>query len=351
MTALVERHDVLLMDLDGTLYRGDQAVEHAPESVARAVAADRRIGYITNNASRSPAEVSAALTVLGYPATPRDVVTSAQAAARVLAGRLPAGARVFVVGTEALAAEMVAAGLAPAAGAQDAQAVVQGHSPKTAWPRLAEASLAIQAGALWVACNLDATLPTERGLLPGNGAMVAALRTATGAEPEVAGKPGPNLLQEVIRRTAATAPLMVGDRLDSDIAAAHAAGVPSLLVLTGVSNPSAVLSAPSDQQPDYLAPDLRALFTDAENLRPGPQPDWQVTLDDRALLLAGAGDPFAALRAMCAAHWANGGGPVRVVAADDGAADALHTLGVEDAAADHAASDTVERTAQPGVSR
>lgn len=187
----------------------------------------------------------------------------------MLAQRLPSGSRVFVVGTEALAAEVVGAGLTLASGADDAEAVVQGHSPKTAWPRLAEACLAIRRGVPWLATNLDATLPTERGELPGNGSMVAALRTATGAEPEVAGKPGPSLLEEVIRRTAAATPLMVGDRVDSDIAAAHAADIPSLLVLTGVSDAYDVLTGPADQRPGYIAPDLRALFAEAAELRPG----------------------------------------------------------------------------------
>jgi HAD superfamily hydrolase (TIGR01450 family) len=354
VTRLVDRHDVLLLDLDGTLYRGEQPVEHAPEAVAEAAAGGRRIGYITNNASRSPAEVTTALTELGFPATPDDVVTSAQAAARVLSQRLPAASRVYIVGTNALAAEVVGAGLALADGGDDAEAVVQGHSPTTGWPQLAEACLAIRRGVPWLATNVDATLPTERGELPGNGSMVAALRTATGAEPDVAGKPGPSLLQEAIRRTAATTPLMVGDRLDSDIAAAHAAGVPSLLVLTGVSDPEDVLVAPADQRPDYLAPDLRALFADAQELCLGPRPGWQVTIADGALLLAGSGDPYAALRAMCAVHWAAGGGPVRTAAADDGAAEALRALGLTaDAAApaDAPESVTVDPRPQPGVSR
>lgn len=328
MTPLVDRHDVLLLDLDGTLYRGEQPTKHAPEAVADAVAAGRRIGYITNNASRSAAEVSAVLTRLGYSAAADDVVTSSHAAARVLAQRLPASSRVYVVGTEALAAEVVGAGLALATNADEAEAVVQGHSPTTAWPTLAEACLAIRQGAMWLATNIDATLPTERGELPGNGSMVAALRTATGAEPDVAGKPGPRLLEEAIRRTQATTPLMVGDRLDSDIAAAHAAGVPSLLVLTGVSDPADVLAAPPGQRPDYLAPDLRALCDDARTLRAGPQPGWQVTADDGALLLSGSGDPYAALRAMCDAHWSAGGGPVQTAAAGDGAAEALRVLGL-----------------------
>ncbi len=353
MTSLLRRHDVLLVDLDGTLYRGAQPVRDAPEAVRRAVAAGRRIGYVTNNASRSPADVTAALAALGYPATVHDVVTSAQAAARVLAQRLPAGTPVFVVGTDALAAEVLAAGLTLADGATDAAAVVQGHSPDTCWPRLAEACLAIRGGAIWVACNLDATLPTERGELPGNGSMVAALRAATGATPEVAGKPGPMLLHEAIRRTAATAPLMVGDRLDSDIAAAHAAGLPSLLVLTGVSSALTLLAAPPGQRPDYLAPDLRGLFAGPADLRPGPRPGWLVTVTGEGLLLVGSAgdtDPYAALRAMCAAHWAGGGGPVRVTAADDGAAAALRVLGLSSARA-AAGSDTVEATPQPGVSR
>ncbi len=136
---------------------------------------------------------------------------------------------------------------------------MQGHSPDTGWRLLAEATVALRAGAVWVACNLDPTLPTERGPLPGNGSMVAALRTATGREPQVAGKPAPALLLDAVRRTGARSALMIGDRLDTDVEGGRAAGLATLLVLTGVSDAAELLAAPPERRPDYVGADLAAL--------------------------------------------------------------------------------------------
>ena len=148
--------------------------------------------FVTNNASRGPAEVAQHLCAMGFTAKPDDIVTSAQSAARLLQEQLQPGAPVLIVGTDSLAAEVRNVGLKPVRQwSDDPVAVVQGHSPQTGWPDLAEAALAIRGGALWVAANVDRTLPSERGLLPGNGAMVAALRAATDSEPQVAGKPEP----------------------------------------------------------------------------------------------------------------------------------------------------------------
>ena len=191
---------------------------------------------------------------MGFTAESDDVVTSAQSAARLLAAQLPSGAAVLIVGTEALADEVRTVGLKPVRLWSDAPvAVVQGHSPQTGWPDLAEAALAIRGGALWVAANVDLTLPSERGLLPGNGSMVAALRAATDTEPQVAGKPEPTLLTDALARGDFHTPLVVGDRLDTDIAGANAAGLPSLLVLSGVSTAADTVRAALGQRPDYLA--------------------------------------------------------------------------------------------------
>ena len=177
MTTLAQDHDCLLLDLDGTVFRGQEATTGAVETLA---AVEARTLYVTNNASRGPDEVAQHLIELGFAAEPDDVVTSAQSAARLLAAQLPSGSAVLVVGTDSLAAEVRNVGLHPVRMfSDDPVAVVQGHSPETGWTDLAEAALAIRAGALWVAANVDRTLPSERGLLPGNGSMVAALRTAT----------------------------------------------------------------------------------------------------------------------------------------------------------------------------
>ena len=201
---------------------------------------------------------------MGFAAEPDDVVTSAQSAASLLAAQLSSGAAVLIVGTDALAAEVRQAGLKPVRQFSDGPvAVVQGHSPQTSWPDLAEAALAIRSGALWVAANVDLTLPSERGLLPGNGSMVAALRAATNREPQVAGKPEPTLLNDALTRGNFSTPLVVGDRLDTDIAGANAAGLPSLMVLTGVSTAEDMVRAAVRERPDYVAADLRSLYARA----------------------------------------------------------------------------------------
>ena len=198
VTTLAQEHDCLLLDLDGTVFRGHEATPGAVDTLA---AVTSRTLYVTNNASRSSDEVAQHLRAMGFAAAPDDVVTSAQSAAHLLADRLPAGAAVLIVGTESLAAEIENVGLKPVRQwSDDPVAVVQGHSPETAWPDLAEAALAIRGNALWVAANVDRTLPSERGLLPGNGSMVAALQAATDREPTVAGKPQPTLLTDALSR-------------------------------------------------------------------------------------------------------------------------------------------------------
>lgn len=289
VTTLAQRHDCLLIDLDGTVFRGHQPTEGAVQSLAEA---QGRKLYVTNNASRSAAEVAAHLRDLGFTATTEDVVTSAQTAAHLLAGQLSAGSPVLIVGTESLAAEVAAVGLRPVRRFDDEPvAVVQGHSSGTGWSDLAEAALAIRAGALWMAANVDVTLPSERGLLPGNGAMVAALRAATGAEPLIAGKPSPTLMEDALARGAFDTPLVVGDRLDTDIAGANAAGLPSLMVLCGVNSARDAVDAVSAQRPTCIAHDLRSLHRCPDTLAVAPQRAWDVAIDraiDRATVTISA---------------------------------------------------------------
>ncbi|MCW0215358.1 MAG: HAD-IIA family hydrolase [Pseudonocardia sp.] len=325
---LLSQHDVLLADLDGTLYAGEEAVPGAVEAVVNAAARGVRTAYVTNNASRRPAEVAAHLAALGFPAGTDDVRTSSQAGAAMLAEQLPPGSTVLVVGTDALAEEVTARGLAVTDSAAGADAVVQGHSPDTGWRTLAEATVAVRGGALWVATNIDPTLPTDRGPLPGNGSMVGVVRIASGREPQVAGKPAPRLLQEAVDATGAEQGLVVGDRLDTDIAGGIAVGLPTLLVLTGVSTPAEVLAAPAELRPTYIGADLAALTRPADELAPGPRPGWQVA-DGLVLTGDGEGSPepvLDALRALCAAHWAGGGGPVTVRAEGATATSALAVL-------------------------
>ena len=340
MTTLLDRHDLVLADLDGTLYQGRAAIPGAVDAVRAAADRGVRTLYVTNNAARSPGDVATHLAELGYPAGPDDVATSSQAAAALLAEQLSDGAKVLVVGTPALGAEITAVGLTPVDSADGATAVVQGLDPQLRYATLAEACIALRAGAVWVACNVDPTLPSERGPLPGNGSLVAVLRTATRLEPQVAGKPAPALMQTAARRVGAAAPLVVGDRLDTDIQGGRAAEMATLLVLTGVSDATELLTAPAEARPDYVGADLGALDLDPDTLAVGPRPGWTVDGGPDGLVLSGSGDALDALRTLCVRHWDTGGGPPRVRAEGDDAAAALRALGLT-LAPDGAASATV----------
>lgn len=329
MTAqsLLDRYDCLLLDLDGTVYHGSEAIKGAIGGIDAAHTAGVTVRFVTNNAAKTPDAVASHLRDLGVPARTEEVATSAQAGARLVATTVPAGATVLVVGTDALAAEVNAVGLRTTRQYRaDVVAVVQGHSPDTAWADLAEACTAIRSGAQWVACNVDPTLPTERGQLPGNGAMVAALCTATGTTPAVAGKPEPQLFTEAA--AGAQAPLVIGDRLDTDIAGAVAAGMDALLVLSGVTTPAGVLAAPEGQRPQYVAEDAAAVTVPADDLAVGERPGWQVDVADGELRVSGSGDPLDLLRALCPLAWQHG--IQRASGTTDSAKAVVNTLGVGD---------------------
>lgn len=328
MATLARKQDCLLLDLDGTLYRGRQTTEGAVQALDEAPS--RKV-FVTNNASRSPEESAAHLRELGFKALAEDLATSAQSAARLLADQLPAGSRVLVVGTEALADEVSAVGLEPVERFSDGpDAVVQGLSFDTDWNDLAEATLAIRDGALWVAANLDRTIPTERGLVPCNGSMVAALTAATEAEPQLAGKPAPAMIAEAVARDEFRAPLMVGDRTDTDIAGANAAGVPSLMVLSGAHSVLDLIRAEPGHRPTYVGHDLRSLHLDEDVVAVGPQPAWDVDVDGSRMTVhatgeRGADDGLSVVRAVAAAAWDAGLGAdeFSIAAGDSIAAEAL----------------------------
>ncbi len=266
--ALVEAYDAALFDLDGVVYLGPVAVDGAPEGLAELRRRGVALGYVTNNAARSPGVVAEHLVALGIEARPEDVVTSAQAAARLLHDRFGSGARVLVVGGEGVVVAAQEIGLVPVRSADDDPvAVMQGFGFELAWQELNEAAIAIHRGAHWVATNDDLTRPTDRGLVPGNGAAVAAVQLAVRAQPEVAGKPHRPLLDDTVRRTGATRPIFVGDRLDTDIAGAASAGLDSLLVLSGSHGPRDLLTAPVGSRPTHLGADLRALLSPARAAR------------------------------------------------------------------------------------
>jgi HAD superfamily hydrolase (TIGR01450 family) len=266
-------YDVALLDLDGVVYIGSDAVPHAVEALADAERAGMRTAYVTNNASRTPQQVAERLTGLGVSATADDVVTSAQAAATLLASRLAPGDPVLVTGADALRQAVTEVGLHVVTSADDdPRAVVMGYDPTLDYARLADAAVAIRRGALFVASNLDATLPSSRGPLPGMGSLAAMVITATGQQPVVAGKPELPLLDESLARTKAHNPLVIGDRLDTDIEGAQRGGVPSMLVMTGVTDLLAAAIARPEQRPSFVAADLRGLgrpHTPAESGRCG----------------------------------------------------------------------------------
>ncbi|MGI8626032.1 MAG: HAD-IIA family hydrolase [Geodermatophilaceae bacterium] len=346
---LVGLHDVALLDLDGVVYVGAEAVPGVAGIIAVAVQAGMRFGYVTNNASRSPHQVGDHLRALAIEVTDEEVITSSQAASRVLAERLPPGSPVLITGSPALAAEVQAAGLRAVWSASDAPTgVVQGYSPELNWAMLAEACVAIREGAFWVATNTDATLPSPRGPLPGNGSFVGVVGQTTGAVPVVAGKPEPAMHAECVLRTGARSPLVVGDRLDTDIEGAVRAGVPSLLVLTGLARPLDLLAARVGQRPTYVAEDLSGLLVRHPAVQRYDQTArcgaWQVTGEGRELVLASAtarsgvdrapgtgspGDDCDALRALAVMAWE--GGTTRTRAREPAARALLRRLGlVED---------------------
>ena len=306
-------HDVALLDLDGVLYVGPDAVPGAPEALAAAARSGLRAAYVTNNAARTPEVVARHLRELGIPADPQDVVTSAQAAARLVAERVPAGAAVLVVGGEGLRTALVERGLRPVAElADDVAAVVQGFAPEVGWRQLAEATYAVTAGLPWIACNLDSTVPTARGTAPGNGSLVSVVAGAAGRRPDaVAGKPETPLHRESVERTAARRPLVVGDRLDTDIDGANRADTPSLLVLTGVSGAVDLLAAEPGLRPTYLAADLAGGLLEPHPTVSREGDGWRcgdavVTVTGTEVSVSGAGDRVDALRALCVAWWAAG---------------------------------------------
>ncbi|MDX2920282.1 MULTISPECIES: HAD-IIA family hydrolase [Streptomyces] len=312
-TALSEAYDTALLDLDGVVYAGGEAIAHAVDSLAAARAGGMHLAYVTNNALRTPDAVAEHLTELGVPAEPSDVITSAQAVARLVADQLPPGARVLAIGGEGLRVALRERGLEPVESADDdPAAVVQGYGgPDMPWGRFAEASYAIRRGLPWFASNTDLTIPSARGIAPGNGAAVEVVRIATGAEPQVAGKPLPPMHRETVLRTGAKRPIVVGDRLDTDIEGAFNGGVDSLLVLTGVTDAAQLLAAPPEHRPTYVDRDLRGLLTGQPEVTPDGDAyrcgGWTAAVRGDALALEGEGDALDGLRALCAAAWAFAG--------------------------------------------
>ncbi|WP_371740209.1 HAD-IIA family hydrolase [Frigoribacterium sp. VKM Ac-2836] len=307
--------DTVLADLDGVVYRGRHAIDHAVGSLTD-VARRRRVGYITNNASRTAETVAGQLAGYGLEVSADDVVTSPQAAVRLLADAVPPGSTVLVVGGEGLTSVLEAEGFVVTRSAEDAPAaVVQGFSPDVGWTQLAEAAFALHTGIPWIATNTDWTIPQERGVAPGNGTLVSAVHTAVGRLPVTAGKPEIPIFTAAVERFGATKAAFIGDRLDTDIVGANAAGLVSILVLTGIDGAKQVLAADPKSRPDFIVGDLRELE------RPYPETVEHDEEDVHVVTVRGASvavrghvvrvlsegdDPVDLLRAGATAVWGTG---------------------------------------------
>ncbi len=307
---LSEHYDCAMLDLDGVVYRGADAVQGAPALLEKARAAGLTLAFVTNNAARKPEAVARQLRDLGVNAEASDVVTSAQAAARAVSGVVPARSPVLVVGGEGLSAALRERALDPVSTLADRPvAVVQGFHPDVGWRQLAQAAYAVAAGLPWVASNLDLTIPTADGIAPGNGTLVAAVAAAVGHGPDVvAGKPYRPLFDETLLRIGASRPLVVGDRLDTDIEGANRCGADSLLVMTGVTDVPALCRATGSSRPSYVAWTLDGLLSDHRL----PEQDagswvldgWSMRLVGDRLQVDSSGEGReAGLRAVTSAAW------------------------------------------------
>ena len=257
---IVDRYDAFLFDLDGVLYRGPSPVPHASASLARLRTLRKGVAFVTNNSGRPPSRVAERLRAVGVDATPDEIETSALTTASILAGR--GVGRVFVIGEDGLVRALTDAGVEVMAGEPDAvDAVVVGWDRAADYAKLRTASVLVQRGAALIATNPDPSFPAADGTAwPGAGALLAAIETTTGVRGEVIGKPFPPVLRAALERAGGGRPLLVGDRLDTDIAGAAGLGWDSMLVLTGISTRQDLPSSPV--RPTFVADDLRGLFTD-----------------------------------------------------------------------------------------
>ena len=308
--------DLVLADLDGVIYKGADAIPYAIEGMN--LAGDTaRLGYITNNASRTALSVAEHLSSLGLTVVAEDVVTSPQAAVVLLAKEIPAGSTVLIVGGAGLIEEVEKAGFVPTFSAEEnPAAVIQGFAPEVGWVHLAEATFALHTGIPWVATNTDWTIPVARGTAPGNGTLVSAVHTAVGRLPIVAGKPEAAIFEVAVKRFGASTPLFIGDRLDTDILGSNRAGIESALVLTGIDQAKQVLAADANSRPRYILGDLRELHepypetietTDADGIVSTQVGDAIVLRSGTELRIAALGDDrLNLLRAGAAAIWNSG---------------------------------------------
>ncbi|WP_435299933.1 HAD-IIA family hydrolase [Timonella sp. A28] len=307
---LAASYPLALVDLDGVAYKGHLPIEYAAESLVSARNSGLALVFVTNNASREPEDVAGQLTGLDIPTSPHEVMTAAQACARLLRSHVQPGAKVLVVGGAGLLTAVQAEGYTVVSSTDDEpDAVAQGFHPSLGWEHLAEGAYAVSRGAIHVASNLDLSLPTARGYAPGNGALVGAVQAATGVKPFSAGKPSPAMYDMALEKAGVSSALVVGDRLDTDLAGARAGGYHGLHVLTGVNSARDDILALPQERPHFIARDLRGLLeTQPEVTR---ENEWFICNDARVRILDGAlnidsaGEPdeLDIVRASCNAVW------------------------------------------------
>jgi HAD superfamily hydrolase (TIGR01450 family) len=259
--SLAARHDALLVDLDGVVYRGDRGIPGAGPALDEARGLGARILFITNNSSRTPEQVAETLAALGVQADPEEVLTSGLATAALLRREGWAGRSAFVIGELGVREALRGVGIEVLEGEPNAaELVVIGWDRSVDYAKLRTAALLVQRGARLVATNADRSYPAPDGLWPGAGAILAAVTTTTGASATVVGKPARPMFEAAAEAIAATRPLVIGDRLDTDVSGAAAMGWDSLLVLSGAARPHELLTATA--LPTYLGPDLGFVLRD-----------------------------------------------------------------------------------------
>jgi HAD superfamily hydrolase (TIGR01450 family) len=309
---IFDQFETLLLDLDGVIYEGKNAVAEAVESITAISSTGIKVGYITNNSSRKPETIADQLRGFGIELSSDHVISSAQAGVELLATMIPKGSKVLVVGGDGLRFEVQAAGFELVELSDDKPAaVIQGFAPEVGWNHLSEASYAIQGGAKWVATNQDWTIPREKGLAPGNGTLVSAVHTAVGQLPVVAGKPERAIFETAMREFQAENAIYVGDRLDTDVLGANKAGLGSALVITGVTTRKELLAAKADSRPKYILGTLKDLLSPyrepVKTKRGYKLGDAEVELLGEKVVVS-FGDPKSldALKAACLTIWSNG---------------------------------------------
>lgn len=257
----------VLLDMDGVLYVGDQPLPGVQELLAYLDATGRKWLCVTNNSSRTSQTFSDKLAAMGITVDPVHILGSAEATANWLAEQSPNGAKVIMMGEASLRGALQAKGFELVDDPFEAQIAVASIYYALNYDVLTRLTLAIRNGARFVATNPDATLPTERGQVPGTGSLVALLTVSGGRTPEYVGKPYPGMYEQAIRRVdgAAETTLMVGDRYETDIEGAARLGMPTAGVLTGVTTRAEYLAA--NPSPDFVVeglPELLALFQQAD---------------------------------------------------------------------------------------